>query len=283
MRIDEIKILQSVQMEIMDEIHRVCTNNNIRYYLIGGSALGAVRHKGIIPWDVDIDIAMPREDYEKFISTYSKELNSRYSLHYYKTDRNFNSPHVLIVLNDSEVQMFSKDFVRYGIFVDILPLDKCPLTEEENKALYKKILRIKRIKYLKRRKFSDKDNIVKRVIVYFTRTVMSFISLDYLHRKMDRVMQTYKDLENEKDWCSMASHYKYDKLRMPKEYFGIPKLMEFSGRNYFVPEKVHDYLSHLFGNYMEYPSVEQQNAQISSVYYASWYNVEGKKIELGEK
>lgn len=283
MKKDEVKILQSVQMEIMDEIHRVCTNNNLKYYLIGGSAIGAVRHKGIIPWDVDIDIAMPREDYESFISKYSKELNPRYSLHYYKTDKNFNSPHVLIVLNNSEVQMCNKEYVRYGIFVDILPLDKCPLTEEENSVINKKLLRIKRIKYLKLRKVVDEDNIVKRIVVPLVGWLVSFISLDYLNMKMDRVMQTYKDLKNEKDWCSMASHYKYEKLRMPKDYFGNPKLMEFSGRHYYVPEKVHEYLSHLFGDYMKCPSIEQQEAQINSVYYASWYNVEGDKIELGEK
>ena len=71
---EDIQRLQNIQLMIMDEIHRVCVENHLSYYMIGGTALGAIRHGGFIPWDMDIDIAMPREDYEKFISISGKAL-----------------------------------------------------------------------------------------------------------------------------------------------------------------------------------------------------------------
>ena len=83
----ELENLQRVQLTIMDEIHKLCVNNKLRYYLIGGSALGAIRHKGFIPWDVDIDIAMPRKDYELFITQYSKQINPKFSVIDYPNDK----------------------------------------------------------------------------------------------------------------------------------------------------------------------------------------------------
>ena len=97
----ELESLQRVQLTIMDEIHKLCVNNNLRYYLIGGSALGAIRHKGFIPWDVDIDIAMPRPDYELFITQYCKQINPRFSVIDYRDEKNYYPPHALVILNNS--------------------------------------------------------------------------------------------------------------------------------------------------------------------------------------
>lgn len=78
MRQEQIGELRMSLLTIMDEIHRVCEENNITYYIIGGTALGAVRHKGFIPWDTDIDIAMRREDYDKFLACANKKLKSNF-------------------------------------------------------------------------------------------------------------------------------------------------------------------------------------------------------------
>ena len=74
-----IKLHQS-EIKILDEIVRICDKYNLQYFLIGGTLLGAVRHKGFIPWDDDLDIAMPRNDYEKFISISKNELKDDFIL-----------------------------------------------------------------------------------------------------------------------------------------------------------------------------------------------------------
>lgn len=75
---DLLREVQLVQLDILNEVDKICKNNNIKYFLIGGTLLGAVRHGGFIPWDDDLDIAMFREDYNKFLNVCKKELDDAY-------------------------------------------------------------------------------------------------------------------------------------------------------------------------------------------------------------
>ena len=85
-----VRDLQLEVLEIMDEIHRVCVKNNIRYALIAGSALGIVNYKGFIPWDDDIDICIMREDWKKFIDALNKDLNDKFYFQCFENDKKFN-------------------------------------------------------------------------------------------------------------------------------------------------------------------------------------------------
>ena len=279
MKIKDFKNLQEILLQIMDDIHRVCVKNNLRYYLIGGSALGAKRNNGIIPWDDDIDIAMPREDYYKFIHIYSKDLDKKFSVLSPDTVNNFRFPHALVVLNHSmiayKVELERPEMTRYGIFVDILPLDCCPIHEYLQVRQENALKRIKKIKYYKYFPIHKENSplvvLAKRII----RRVFSVYTTNYLNRRQHKIMQKYNNAEDVLCWCSMASHCSYKKLMMPISYFGTPKLADFSGRQYYVPEQLENYLTHLFGNYWEIPSEEKQQAQINSIAY---YIYDGFKI-----
>lgn len=259
-----------------------------RYYLIGGSALGAVRHNGIIPWDVDIDIAMPRKDYELLLSEGCKNLAPEFSLHSHNTDANFGTVHALIVLNNSDIQ-FSYELgvnlnSRYGIFVDVLPLDQWPDDPKQKEKQIKKIKRIIAITNfhagaLIREEDSFIESFIKKAIKCFLNL---FISRYKLNCWLQNTLKKYQTVDEGTSWCSMTSHYSFDKLTMPKSYFGTPRLHEFSARSYFVPEKVEEYLSHLFGDYMKEPSEESKRNQMNSIYSARWIDVDGKEICLHE-
>lgn len=121
-----LKQLQETELEIMDLIHRVCVENNIKYSLADGSSLGAFRHRGFIPWDDDIDIMMLRQDYNRFIQVWSELSPQGYILQNFETDITFDQnfskirkDHTCFLLKREECVSYHK-----GIFVDIVPRDR---------------------------------------------------------------------------------------------------------------------------------------------------------------
>lgn len=282
---EELALIQKVQMLIMDDIHRVCVSKGYRYYLIGGSALGAVRHKGIIPWDIDIDIAMPRKDYEAFVLEGSKGLKDCFAVHDYRSDKTFGTVHALVVLKQSTL-LFKEDLKsenranRYGVFVDILPLDQFPDNCKLKRKQINDLKKINLLRYFYLGSIEKNDSAFERLIKKIIQKMLHCLfSIQTINRWQQQIVQRFDTEDEGKVWCSMLSHYSIDKLTMPKDFFGKPKLVEFSGRQYYVPEKTDEYLTQLFGDYMRLPSEEQQIKQMDSVYYACWYDND-KKNEI---
>lgn len=268
-----LRNIQLLQMIIMDEIHRVCKSNNLRYYLIGGSALGAVRHGGFIPWDPDIDIAMPREDYELFLKKYSNQLNPNFSCHSHYTDDNFYPPHALVVLNDSMIDdgslMMKTSLRPIGIYVDILPLDSWPIDKKNKKRQQKKLRIINLIKYRKAGFNYNSNSFLTKMVKYTISNLLSVFSWKFLNSVQQQAMMKY-NYQMSNEWCSMASHYSFDKLTMNKYVFGTPQLMKFEDREYYVPENVIEYLTNLFGDYNKFPSKESQEHLRNLFVSATW-------------
>lgn len=126
-----VRELQLAVLEIMDEIHRVCIKNNIRYGLIAGSALGIVNYKGFIPWDDDIDVCVLREDWDKFIKALDKDLNDKYYYQCFEKDKKYNTimgPTMKVRKKNTyieEVNVLLKNRCKSGdgIFVDVIIYD----------------------------------------------------------------------------------------------------------------------------------------------------------------
>lgn len=118
--------IHSEILTVMDEVVRVCNENNLRYYMIGGTLLGAVRHKGYIPWDDDIDIVMPREDFNKFIILCSKALQSPFKLQWITTNEKYRF--LFAKVENVNTVFYAglkyKEDVYPGIYVDIFPIDE---------------------------------------------------------------------------------------------------------------------------------------------------------------
>lgn len=271
---EKFRALQLVQAEIMDDIHKVCVQNNLKYYMIGGTALGAVRHKGFIPWDIDIDIAMPREDYERFIEIANENLNSKLECHSYKTDKVFLSPHILVVLKKSSIT-FKNDLsdsraVRSGIYVDILPLDQVPIDKRQRMSHARSLKFIKAMKYYKYSRIFVGDGMLKKIIKKTLRLLLSLVSYYRLNDIQQKIAMKYNSLPDTGEICSTLSHYKYEKLCMPKEVFGTPRLYNFEGRMYYGPEKIEEYLTRIFGNYMKLPPANVQKELTDKIVDAIW-------------
>lgn len=274
MKKNKLRALQLVQLGIMDDIHRVCVEHNLRYYFIGGSALGAIRHKGFIPWDVDIDIAMPRSDYDAFVDTYSKELHPRFACLSYKTVKKWWCPHAIVIMKNTKIidrnGSRQTDLRPHEIFVDILPLDVCPECETLQKRQASRLIMVKKIKNRKAAWIYKDNSFFKRFMKNTIKLILAPFSWRFLNAWQQRIMTKYNATSKSGIWCSMVSHYGYKKLSMPKEIFGTPTLVPFEDRQFYVPEKVIDYLTRIFGDYKSLPSVEAQQAQMETFIDAQW-------------
>lgn len=261
---EELKNLGLIQLDIMDEVHRICEKNNITYYMIGGTLLGSVRHKGMIPWDVDIDIAMPREAYERFCQIAPIQLESQYSYVDYNTFPNYMRPHALVVRNDTRIHMkydhLNPHMYDLGVYVDIFPLDNAPDDEKKRQKQAKKLVRIRKFKDL-RIPYSYSRKKIRRYVRYGISFLLSWMPIRKINAYQQKVMKQYNG-QKTACICSMASHYSYAKQCMPREIYGTPVLLEFEGRQYYAPAQHIEYLQRLFGDYMQLPPEEKRQANL---------------------
>ena len=136
---ETIDRIQQIEFDIMQQIDSICRAHDLTYFAIGGSVLGAVRHQGFIPWDDDIDIGMPRKDYEEFLKYASEELPKGYFLQTFFTEKK--SPFYFAKVrkdNTKFVEYYLRDLdIHQGLFVDIFPFDNVPVNESTKKLHYK--------------------------------------------------------------------------------------------------------------------------------------------------
>ncbi|MDO5400285.1 MAG: LicD family protein [Eubacteriales bacterium] len=145
-----LKKIQPVLLEMLKEIQRVCQAHDIPYVLYRGTLLGAVRHRGFIPWDDDLDVAMLRADYEKFCRIAPQALGPAYCFQTWHNDPAYAQPFGKVrKRNTRYIEAKSAPLAENGFYVDVYPLDFAPAAEKERKALARQLLHLYRIKLMK--------------------------------------------------------------------------------------------------------------------------------------
>lgn len=244
---------QQNSLELMDIFHNLCTKLKLKYYIIGGTLLGAVRHKGFIPWDIDLDVAMPRIDYEKLKEYYLHYDDGDVFYSHYLTNKSHSSPHAVLYLKGTkfiDLRIKSQLNEKWrGLILDVFPLDESPLCEKEIIAQSKKLHRIKRILYYKNLYVFEKNSKFVVFLKKSLRMLLKLLPYRFLLKKLDKIEQKYNGV-NSNYFVSMSSGYSYKKQYMKKEIYGEPVLYDFSGRKYFGVNNFDSYLSQLYGDYM---------------------------------
>ena len=244
--------LHQVELEILDKFVSICEKNKLNYFLTGGTMLGAVRHSGFIPWDDDIDIGMPRSDYDKFIKIAPKELGEDYYLDCSLYNKNYYLPFAKIKKNNTIFDEFPNVKNHKGIFIDIIPFEN---VSEINFSLRIRAIMVKNIMetmYYKNKIYKLK-NTRKPLFVL----LLSLFTKKRL-MKIEKYFLTKDKNDNSKYLNALGGTYHYLKETNLREDLLPPKKILFEGREYNGMNKPDVYLSKIFGDYMKLPPVDKR-------------------------
>lgn len=244
-------------VEILETIHKYCEDNGIVYYLWGGTLLGAARHKGIIPWDDDIDIGMPRKDYERFFKGFSCD-NKRFKAVCFENQADYYLVAGKVIDTNTVLYEESSIGCPLGVFVDVFPIDNLPDDIEKLKKFDKRIKVYRDLLMMKSLKWSKDRKLLKNIIISLGHILTNNISTEYLLRKITKLSMTYADCDDS-NYIGVISILSYGmKEIFPRIWFKERVCMEFEGKEYLAPKHYSDILTKMYGNYMELPPLDKQ-------------------------
>ena len=248
---DEMKALQ---LDILCKVHEFCKKNDIRYTLTYGTLIGAVRHKGFIPWDDDIDISMPRPDYNRFIATFNGSTENLQVIAP-ELETHFYSPIANVVDTRTVMQ---EDLANYhkeiGIKIDIFPIDG--VIDKRDYYKRRRIIYVcLRLLFTKNFSLSSHTSILYKSKMLIRKIGEVFIPLSQIQKKIMSVASRV-------DYCSVEYAdclvFQQEEILMPKSTYDSYIDLEFEGKNFKVISRYHEFLSKCYGDYMQLPPEDQR-------------------------
>ena len=248
-KIENIQELRQIQMGILDDVHNYCEKHGLRYFLSSGTLIGAVRHQGYIPWDDDIDIYMPRQDYEQFLTSFSdtkgvyRVINPQVEPHYYYT---------FAKVVDLRTKMVEKETKGYeiGVYMEIFPVDYVTDDVQERERIFKQ----KKLLYKIRRCKISKSNPLHSRLAYWVYRCWP-MTVKQIERKIRNLIVLTEPTHTV---CNMTEAGPSIKGCFPAEDIATSVDIEFEGRMYKTMVGYKDYLERTYGDYMTLPPVKQR-------------------------
>lgn len=262
MKLDENTLakLHTTLLEILEEIDRICRKHNIQYFLDSGTALGAVRHGGFIPWDDDADVGMIRSEYERFVKIAAEELGERFFLQTRETDPDFLKFSAKIRMNNTYFPEERNEgtSVHQGIFVDIFPFDY--INDDPKKAVseIKKARRLFKL-WAIRHRHPKREKIGRKVV----RLCFKILPEYYFENRCRSHFLKY----NEKHTMTVVSYsykmnnYKILCFRIEDMFPSID--IRFQGKEFKIMNNYDSYLKTMYGDYMEMPPLEKRVCHVN--------------------
>ncbi len=256
-KIEDIKEIREILLNLACEVKRICEENNLRYYLSGGTLLGAVRHKGFIPWDDDIDMHMPRPDYERFIEIYSKSGGNNILYAQETNDKYLYSFIKIAAKNTLLYEKGAKNGVDMGVYLDIFPIDGLGESMEDAHKVFKKIkMPIDLLMSYRVDKWRKNVPFYKNCLVCGAYLVAKLFGHKYLSKKIKDLALTYKF--DESSYVGSFVDEVGDRRIHKKEFYDGKCELEFEGITFSVPKEYKTILKMFYGDYMKLPPKEKQ-------------------------
>ena len=265
----DIKQIQEVSLEILHKVADLCEKLNLRYYLIYGTLIGAVRHHGFIPWDDDVDIMMPRSDYDRFLE-YLRS-NKLEHLSVFNHDSNSDYPYMITRISDDRyyIETENEDSVGMGLFIDIYPYDGLGNTKREALTYGFKGDLLSSLCFQSTRKYfttANTSSVIKKVLKLPLYWVSKIIGKDRIMKKIESLQGKY-DYENSKYIGCFVWLTGGDKDIFEREWFDEYEMCRFEHYSFRIPKQYDKVLRHTYGDYMKLPPEDER---IGHHYYKSY-------------
>ncbi len=258
-----VRKVQNKILDTMKYIDTLCRKNGIVYYIMGGTALGAVRHGGFIPWDDDLDIFMTPGEYQKFKAAFEKENSEQFILQEWKTTPQF--------LEYAKVRMNGTTFIEenfkdrkdmhHGIYVDIMILHKVPEGKWIQRLVYYES-KFVTLYGLSQRNWKPKSK--AQALVLKTLKIMPCKLMAKLFYKR---IYKYADRKKHFRYCYWITPAKFRNGLFEESFFSHPVDVPFEDTVLLGSERIKDYLAYRYGDYMKLPSEEQQKAAVHAILF----------------
>ncbi len=254
----ELNELRQIQLEIMDVVDFFCRTNGIRYYITAGTLIGALRHRGYIPWDDDIDIVMLRDDYERFIHKFAA-FDGRYKVDCFEINRHCTNAYAKVYDDTTIMYQGNEDKNQspIGINIDVFPLDYVTdnyqdAVDLKNKIkLYDNIITVKNI-VRKNRGFK------KNISLLFLKVLCSFFSYSWCVKHINHIARQYEMNKQSRYVVNAVIYAKGEREILEREWFSDALELQFENRKYLAPIGADLYMRRLFGDYMQLPPEDKR-------------------------
>lgn len=248
----EFEEIRHIQYEILKSTAAYCDSHNLRYILTGGTLLGAVRHQGFIPWDDDIDIAMPRPDYEKLIAKSGGHLDSYYDLNVFENNP-YHARLFMRIVDNRTVYLHEYYEKKYasGLGIDVFPVDGVPVEPKIQADYFRKIRYYKKLFALSQSALWKSTNPVKALGKTMISIPAHIVGRSHYYKKILTLVEQYPF-----DQCDMAGItigvYLEKEICIKSQLFETTELT-FEDRKFHAPICYDKYLRQLYGDYMILP------------------------------
>lgn len=258
------KDIQESLLYLMRELHTICEENQLVYNIFGGTLLGAIRHGGFIPWDDDIDITMPRYDYEKLKTIVGEKYSDRFAFECFP-QKDYCYPFGKFVLRDSIlIESMKSKYGKGGLYIDVFPVDGYPSVEAERKH-FKTLQRLKyfRCKCVLNNSSRGLKRVANTILTFFCQ----MIGVGYFVNKEIETVKKYDFSKSEYVLCQGAGWY--DKGKLKKDDYLERKLYRFENTYFWGIKNYDGHLRKLYGDYMKLPPEERRVSEHNYKLYIS--------------
>lgn len=256
MKVICLREIQLMELAILKDFDAFCRKNKLVYTLTAGSLLGAVRHKGFIPWDDDIDIYMPRPDYDKF----NKIYDSLYTIKSTFVDSHWPYPFTKLINNKISIREKSSNILS-GLWIDIFPVDGWPDSYTNSLSYRNRLLRLKTLNSCSYLKYVKSPHGSFRTLAKFMLiSTIGRIPKGVIARYIDSIASTTYKYEKSEFIGNVVFHDPDKLVRIQKDFFEDRILWPFEDSEFYIPRNYDSYLKQAYGDYMKLPPESERQS-----------------------